>query len=318
VTNKRMRFFPLSFFQRPAPVKPRHPRGVDDDVAAAADAAKVSSDGSRRRLLLAALLLLAAVSAYALRTGYKAASGPDPEPQSKTQFEIPAGAKDRTSSSPQGGMFDAPAALATDIDSPSIRLAALEGQAQAQFVIAGRYMEGLSVPKNPTEAAKWYHKAAAQGLAPAQYRLATLFERGIGVGQNSETAIHWYEKAAAQGNVKAMHNLGALLAQGSSVDYAAAARWFIAAATHGVKDSQFNVAILHEQGLGVKKDPSEALFWYMAAAQQGDEAASKKADALESALAPALAQATRERFEAWQPEMAQPNANMVSLALAPG
>ena len=318
VSNKRMRLFPLSFFQRPARVKPRHPRGVNDDVATAADAAKVSSDGSRRRLLLAALLLLAAVSAYAVRTGYKAALGPEAAPQSKTQFETPAGITDSTGSSRQEGMFEVPTALAKEIDSPSIRLAALEGQADAQFVIAGRYMEGLSVSQNPVEAAKWYHKAAVQGLAPAQYRLATLYERGTGVEQSSETAIHWYEKAATQGNVKAMHNLGVLLAQRPSVDYATVARWFTAAATHGVKDSQYNVAILHERGLGVRKDPAEALFWYLAAAQQGDEAAANKAAALEIELAPAPAQAARERFETWQPEKLQPNANMVSLALAPG
>ena len=115
-----------------------------------------------------------------------------------------------------------------------------------------------------------------------------------------------------------MHNLGVLLAQSQDADYATVAHWFTTAAAHGIKDSQYNVAILYERGLGVKKDQAEALFWYLAAAQQGDEEAAKKAEALESSLTPALAHATRERFQAWQPEKAQPDANMVSLALARG
>jgi len=96
------------------------------------------------------------------------------------------------------------------------------------------------------------------------------------------------------------------------------ARWFTTAALHGITDSQYNLAILYERGLGVKKDQAEALFWYLAAARQGDEEAAKKAKALDKSLAPALAQDARHRFETWQPEKAQPDANMVSLALARG
>jgi localization factor PodJL len=314
--SKRM-LLPLFFFQRAAPVKPRRPRGVNEEIAMAADSAKVTPDGSKRRLLLAALLLLAAISAYAVRSGYKVPSAPEPVPQSKTHSSLHGGSES-TSSIVQKAKFEVPAALASEIDSPSVRLAALEGQAEAQFVIAGRYMEGSTVPQNPVEAAKWYRKAAEQGLAPAQYRLGTLYERGIGVEKSEATAMHWYEKAADQGNVKAMHNLGVLLAQSPETDYAAVAHWFTTAAAHGIKDSQYNLAILYERGLGVKKDQTEALFWYLAAAGQGDEEAVTKAQALEKSLAPALAQATRHRFEEWQPDKAQPDANTVSLALARG
>jgi localization factor PodJL len=317
-TNRGLRLFPLSLFQRPAPVKPRHPKGVGDEVAMAADSAKVTPEGNKRRLLLAALLLLAAVSAYAVRSGYKATLTPDPAPQSKTQSDSHSGAPQSRSAFQANATFEAPAALAEEIDSPSVRLAALEGQAEAEFIIAGRYIEGSNVPQNPVEAAKWYHKAAEQGLAPAQYRLSTLYERGIGVEQSVGAAVHWYARAADQGNVKAMHNLGVLLAQGPEADYATVVRWFTAAATHGIKDSQYNVAMLYERGLGVKKDQAEAMFWYLAAAQQGDEEALKKAETLGSTLAPALAQATRERFEAWKPEKAQADANVVSLAMARG
>ncbi|WP_229736629.1 tetratricopeptide repeat protein [Bizionia arctica] len=45
---------------------------------------------------------------------------------------------------------------------------------------------------------------------------------------------------------------------------------FLAAAKEGHADSQFNVALMYEQGLGVSKNEREALFWYENAASQGN------------------------------------------------
>jgi localization factor PodJL len=199
-----------------------------------------------------------------------------------------------------------------------LRLAAMKGQAEAQFVIAGRYLDGTAGEANPAEAAKWYRKAALQELPPAQYRLATLFERGAGVEQSATMAKHWYEKAAMQGNIKAMHNLGVLLAQGNPPDHNGAARWFAAAASRGVKDSQYNLALLYEGGLGVEKDPAEAFFWYLAASEQGDSDASSKARDIASALPEPIASGIRERLKQWQPMKAETKANAVSLPSAHG
>ena len=43
-------------------------------------------------------------------------------------------------------------------------------------------------------------------------------------------------------------------------------KWFSLGAAHGLKDSQFNLAVLLERGLGTKANPKEALFWYSVAA----------------------------------------------------
>jgi TPR repeat protein len=48
---------------------------------------------------------------------------------------------------------------------------------------------------------------------------------------------------------------------------------FLAAATAGHTDSQFNVALMYEQGIGVGKDEKEAVSWYAKAAAQGHPAA---------------------------------------------
>lgn len=48
---------------------------------------------------------------------------------------------------------------------------------------------------------------------------------------------------------------------------------FLAAAKEGHIDSQFNVALMHENGIGVVKDEKEAVVWYRKAAEQGSSLA---------------------------------------------
>ncbi|GGG48693.1 hypothetical protein GCM10010976_20050 [Bizionia arctica] len=48
---------------------------------------------------------------------------------------------------------------------------------------------------------------------------------------------------------------------------------FLEAAKEGHIDSQFNVALMYEQGLGVSKNEKEALFWYDSSASQGNAGA---------------------------------------------
>jgi hypothetical protein len=48
---------------------------------------------------------------------------------------------------------------------------------------------------------------------------------------------------------------------------------FLIAANDGHSDSQFNVALMFEQGIGVNKDEKEAFIWYNKAASQGNVAA---------------------------------------------
>jgi len=48
---------------------------------------------------------------------------------------------------------------------------------------------------------------------------------------------------------------------------------FLAAAQEGHADSQFNVALMYEKGIGVGKDEKEAVLWYGKSAAQGNAAA---------------------------------------------
>ncbi len=49
-----------------------------------------------------------------------------------------------------------------------------------------------------------------------------------------------------------------------------AAKEFSAAAEEGHADSQFNLGLMYEKGIGVSKDEKEAVVWYLKAALQGN------------------------------------------------
>jgi TPR repeat protein len=68
-------------------------------------------------------------------------------------------------------------------------------------------------------------------------------------------------------------NFEAGIAAYQADDLPLAYKEFLAAAKEGHADSQFNVALMYEQGIGVGKDEKEAVVWYGKAASQGNAAA---------------------------------------------
>jgi localization factor PodJL len=183
----------------------------------------------------------------------------------------------------QSSALDLPSATVGPL---SLRLAAANGDASAQFEVGARLAEGKGTNQNFKDAAKWYQRSASQGFAQAQYRLGTLYERGLGLKPDLARAADWYKRAAEQGNIKAMHNLAVLSANQSkgSPDYATAAQWFQKAAEFGLSDSQFNLAVLHENGLGVTQDLTLAYKWLALAAKSGDKEAIRRRDILQGKL----------------------------------
>jgi localization factor PodJL len=197
----------------------------------------------------------------------------------------------------------------------SLRLAAAQGDASAQFEVASRLAEGKGLDQDLKEAALWYRRSAANGFAMAQFRLGTLYERGMGMKADPQRAKVWYERAAAQGNVKAMHNLAVLAASASPKgDYAAAANWFKAAAEYGLADSQYNLAVLYENGLGVSKDMLQAYTWLLLAAKSGDKDAVARVDALKPKMSADDLAAADAKAKEWRPKRMISVANDARLA----
>ena len=197
----------------------------------------------------------------------------------------------------------------------SLRLAAAQGDASAQFEVAARLAEGKGLNQDLKEAAQWYQRAAASGFAMAQFRLGTLYERGLGVKPDASRAQVWYERAAAQGNVKAMHNLAVLAAaRAPKGDYEGAVRWFKAAADFGLADSQYNLAVLYENGMGVTKDTQQAYKWLLLAAKSGDKDAAGRLDALKPKMSNGDLAAAQDQAATWRAKPMWQLANDARLA----
>jgi len=77
----------------------------------------------------------------------------------------------------------------------------------------------------------------------------------------------------ANAQTKENANFQAGVAAYKADDMPLAYKEFLSAAKEGHADSQFNVALMYERGIGVGKDEKEAVFWYAKAASQGNAAA---------------------------------------------
>jgi len=155
---------------------------------------------------------------------------------------------------------------------PALLAKANAGDASAEFQVGFAYANGKGVPREFTEAARWYRKAAEQGNADAQSLLGVLYRNGHGVPQNYSEAELWCRKAASQGNAFAQFTLGLDYSQGKGVpqDFTQAALWYRKAAMQGNAGAEEELGLLYEEGKGVPQDFGEAYFWTSLAAASMD------------------------------------------------
>src|ERR1700730_15487868 len=166
---------------------------------------------------------------------------------------------------------------------------------------ADKYRAGSGVVRNEGKAAELYHKAAEMGTAEAQTRLGEALVDGRGLARSPAGLRGWLEKAARQGNARAECDLGVMLTSGldTAQDRVNGLRYLQAAARlgdgyaedylgqlaergltgdpssseaymhylkaweMGAACGAYNVETTHERAIGVYKEPSEALRWYM-------------------------------------------------------
>jgi TPR repeat protein len=89
-----------------------------------------------------------------------------------------------------------------------LRPLAEKGDAKAQYWVGFLYENGYSVPRDYTEAAKWYWAAAAQNFTSAQVSLAQMYLEGRpGVPRSEAKAVRLYCRAADRGNPTAQEYL---------------------------------------------------------------------------------------------------------------
>jgi TPR repeat protein len=69
------------------------------------------------------------------------------------------------------------------------------------------YYKGEDVAEDKAEAGKWYRLAAEQGNADAQYNLGIMYDEGEGVPQDRAEAVKWLRLAAEQGHANAQSEM---------------------------------------------------------------------------------------------------------------
>jgi len=136
------------------------------------------------------------------------------------------------------------------------RPAAEQGDAEAQFRLGEMYFHKSGFTKEErvvkwTEAAKWFRKAADQGHAEAQFNMGRICWFGIGLpAKDQDAAKAWYLRAAKQGDVRSMMAL----------------HWYHEVAELGYAEAQYKLGEQYAEGTGVPQDETEAMAWYLKAA----------------------------------------------------
>ena len=112
---------------------------------------------------------------------------------------------------------------------------AVNGDADAQFMLGNMYAFGQGVPEDAPAAVRWYRKTAERGEPRAQFRLGIMYARGEGVAKDDAEAARWLRLAAEQGDVHAQAYLGVVYAEGEGVpeDAVDAYAWLSIAAAQG-------------------------------------------------------------------------------------
>lgn len=121
---------------------------------------------------------------------------------------------------------------------------------------------------------------ALKGEVNSQYQLAMILEEE----KDIDLACAWYQKAAQQGHSSAAFRCGMLCLKAKGLREREAVYWLQQAANAGHTGAQYNLALVHENGLGVSVDPEEALKWHRVAARRGHPDSQAKLDSMSNWL----------------------------------
>ncbi|QYJ79322.1 tetratricopeptide repeat protein [Shewanella acanthi] len=130
-------------------------------------------------------------------------------------------------------------------------------------------------PANEVAASKFavIQVQAMQGEAEAQFLLGLMYLTGRYVAQEVPTGIHWMTLAAEQQHEKAQQTLGDLSFEGQLIkrDLATAERWYKTMAENGSHWAQFRLGFIYASGGdGVVRDCGKAVEQFI---QVGDDVA---------------------------------------------
>ena len=116
---------------------------------------------------------------------------------------------------------------------------------------ANDFQDGLDAihETNYKKALKKLMPLAESGHAAAQYNIGVMHEWGNGVPKDNSQALKWYKRSAELSHKDAQNNLGALYSKGEGTEqnFVEALKWFLISAENGSEGGQKNIRILEKR-----------------------------------------------------------------------
>ncbi|KAG4096399.1 HCP-like protein [Neocallimastix lanati (nom. inval.)] len=165
---------------------------------------------------------------------------------------------------------------------------------QAFYHLATIYERGIPnlVIRDYKYAIQLLEKASNLGHIQSQYKLGTCYEYGkLGVEVDAKMSMKYFGMAAAKGHGESMFELAGWYLTGSEVykdesreevEYIIepsneiAFQWTRKAAERNLPKAEFAIGYFYENGIGINKDPEEAMKWYYVASTHKDPKAIQK------------------------------------------
>uniref|UniRef100_U9STP2 HCP-like protein n=1 Tax=Rhizophagus irregularis (strain DAOM 181602 / DAOM 197198 / MUCL 43194) TaxID=747089 RepID=U9STP2_RHIID len=132
---------------------------------------------------------------------------------------------------------------------------------------------GIEINIDKKKAFELYQIAANSGNIIAQYNLGCCYIHGNGVYKDDDKAFELFKKLAER-----EYSNGIRI--GTDIDKQKAFELYQESANFGNSSAQYNLALMYENGEGIKKDINQATYWYNKSAEQGDQGAQNKLNKL--------------------------------------
>jgi len=149
----------------------------------------------------------------------------------------------------------------------------------AQFRIGFIHSQGLGVPVNLAEAARWYTLSGNQGNTTAQNNLSVIYSTGgPGLVKNPTLALHWLKRAAEGQDARAMANLSYRYAEGDGVEKDPYMAYDLAKRSASKDDvyGKFRLALCYLNSIGVPLNVNEAVSLLEEVANNDDQFAPRQ------------------------------------------
>jgi TPR repeat protein len=151
------------------------------------------------------------------------------------------------------------------------RKAADQGDPGAQNQLGYMYVWGIGVDRDDTQAFRWFSRAAGDGMQQAKLNMAVMYMKGLGVSRDPEMGRLLLTELAAKRNGRAEDYLGVIYLQGEAgpADAAAAEQWFERAAKDRNPEGEYALGQFYSVGAGHEHDFGKAAKFLREAARAG-------------------------------------------------